>query len=319
MHLPQRSVLVLAAVLLLGAGSAASQPYPAKPVRIVTSGVGGGADTVLRVLAQPLSANLGQQVLIDNRGSGIVTPEIYFKMPADGYSYMLYNNTVWVGPLLEKATYEPLRDFAPVTLVTQSPNIVVVHPAMPVKTMKDLVALAKSRAGQVNYASGGSGSSNHMAAELFQAMAKVKLTRVPYKSGSQQATDLLSGYVQLMFASASMTPYIKSGRLRAVAVGSAQPSALFPGVPTVASQGLPGYESGSYYAIFAHAKTPEPMVTKIYQEAVRYIKTPDAKEKYLNAGMEAIGSTPAELATLIKTDYARQAKLIKEANITVSE
>ena len=315
MRLPRTFLGMLSLVLAVGAGPAAGQSYPTKSVRLISSGVGGGADTVARILAPALSSNLGQQVIIENRASGTVTAEIFAKMPADGYSMMLYNNTVWVGPLLQDTTYDAIRDFAPVALVAQSPNIVVVHPAMPVKTIKDLIALAKSRPGEVNYASGGTGASNHIAAELFQAMAKVKLTRIPYKSGSQQQADLLGGHVQLMFASAGMTPYVKSGRLRAIAVASAQPSVMFPGIPTVASAGLPGYESGSYYVIFALAKTPEAIISKVYQETVRYVKTSDAREKYLNAGMEAVGSTPAELAALVKSDIARLGKVIKDANI----
>ena len=259
--------------------------------------------------------NLGQQAIVDNRGAGTVTAEIFSKLPPDGYSMMLYNNTVWVGPLLQDASYDAVRDFAAVTLLAQSPNIVVVHPAMPAKTIQELVKLARSRPGDINYASGATGASNHIAAELFQTMAKVKLTRIAYKSGAQQSADLLGGHVQLMFASASMTPYVKSGKLRLLGVASSQPSMLFPGAPTVASAGLPGYESGSYYVIFAHAKTPEAMITKINQESVRYMKSQDAKEKFLNAGMETVGSTAAELAALVKSDIARLGKVIKDAGI----
>ncbi len=315
MHLLRFSKWMFLVVIALGAGLAFSQAYPVKPVRMTTSGVGGGADTVARILAPGMSPSLGQQVVVENRGTGIATVEIFVKMPPDGYNYLLYNNTVWVSPLLENATYDAVRDLLPVTLVAQSPNILVVHPALPVHTVKDLVALAKAKPGALDYATGTTGSSNHIAGELFQSMAKVKMTRVPYKSGSSQATDLLSGYVQIMFASASMTPYIKSGRLRAVAVASAQPTALFPGLPTIASAGLPGYESGSYYVVFAPVKTPEAMIGKLNQEAVRFLKTPEAKERYINAGMEAVGSSPAELGTLIKSDIARLSKVIKDAGI----
>jgi tripartite-type tricarboxylate transporter receptor subunit TctC len=282
---------------------------------MTTSAIGGGADTVARILAPGMTANLGQQVVIDNRLTGVATADYFVKAPPDGYNYLLYNNTVWVGPLLENVNYDAVRDFMPVTLVAQSPNILVVHPALPVYKVKDLIALAKAKPGALDYATGATGSSNHIAGELFQSMAKVKLTRIPYKNGSLQATDLLSGYVQIMFASASMTPYIKSGRLRGVAVASAQPTALFPGLPTIASAGLPGYESGSYYVVFAPVKTPEPMIAKINQEAVRFLKTPEAKDRFLNAGMEAVGSTPAELGALIKADIARLSKVIKDANI----
>lgn len=309
------STLFLTLAATTCAGLVYAQPYPSKPIRLISSGIGGGADTVARILAPGMTPILGQQVIVENRGTGTATVEIFVKLPPDGYNYLLYNNTIWVSPLLAPASYDAARDLVPVTLVAQSPNILVVHPALPVHTVKDLIALARVKPGALDYATGTTGSSNHIAGELFQAMAKVKLTRVAYKSGSSQATDLLSGYVQIMFASASMTPYIKSGRLRGVAVASAQPSSLFPGLPTIASAGLPGYESGSYYVIFAPVKTQESMVSKISQETARYLKTPEAKERYMNAGMEAVGSTPAELAALVKSDTTRLAKVIKDANI----
>lgn len=308
-------IRALSLLLAVMSGATVAQQYPVKPVRLITSGIGGGADTVARILAPGLSANLGQQAIVENRGAGTVTAELFSKMPPDGYSMMLYNNTVWVGPMLQETSYDAVRDFTPVTLLAQSPNIVVVHPAMPVKTMQDLVKLAKSRPGEINYASGATGASNHIAAELFQSMAKVKLTRIAYKSGSQQSADLLGGHVQLMFASASMTPLVKTGKLRLLAVASLQPSSLYPGAPTVQSAGLPGYQSGSYYVIFAHTKAPEAAITRINQESVRYMKTPDAREKFFNAGMEAVGSTAAELAALVKSDIERLGKVIKDANI----
>ncbi len=302
-------------VMTSGAGLAFGQAYPVKPVRLGTSAIGGGADGVARILGPAMSAKLGQQVVVENRATGMATVELFVKAPPDGYNFLLYNNTVWVSPLLENASYDALRDLLPVTLVAQSPNILVVHPALPVHTVKDLITMARGKPGALDYATGVTGASNHIAGELFQSMAKIKLTRVPYKNGATQAADLMSGYVQIMFASASMTPYIKSGRLRGVAVASPQPSPLFPGLPTIASAGLAGYESGSHYVIFAPLKTPEPMLSKFNQEAVRFLKSPEAKERYLNAGMEAVGSTPAELGALIKTDIARLSKVIKDTGM----
>jgi tripartite-type tricarboxylate transporter receptor subunit TctC len=302
-------------MMVLGANAAFGQNYPNKPVRIVTAGVGGGADVVARLLAPGLAGGLGQQAIVDNRGSGVIPGEIVSKAPPDGYTLLLYNNTLWVGPLIQNTPYDAVRDFAPITLATRAPNILVVHSALPIKSVSQLIALAKARPGELNYASGSTGASNHIAAELFKAMAGVDIVRIPYKSGALESADLISGQVQLMFASASMTPHVKSGRLRALAVTSAVPSALFPGLPTIAASGLPGYESGSIYALFAPAGTPAAIVHRMNQESVRVLHTAESKERYFKAGMETVGSSPEDLAATMKSDIIKLGKVVRDAGI----
>lgn len=315
MQIPRMARMFVVGMLVLCATVASGQNYPNKPVRIVTSGVGGGADVVARLLAPGLSGGLGQQVIVDNRGSGVIPGEIVSKAPPDGYTLLLYNNTLWVGPLIQNTPYDAVRDFAPITLTSRAPNILVVHSALPVKSVRQLIALAKARPGELNYASGSTGASNHIAAELFKAMAGVDIVRIPYKSGALESADLISGQVQLMFASASMTPHVRSGRLRALAVTSAEPSALFPGLPTIAASGLPGYESGSIYALFAPAGTPAAFIQRLSQESVRVLHTSGSRERYFKAGMETVGSSPEGLAATIKSDIAKLGKVIKDAGI----
>jgi tripartite-type tricarboxylate transporter receptor subunit TctC len=310
-----RAAMCLAGAVVFGAAPAAAQQYPYKPVRIISSGVGGGADISARLLTPGLSSALGQQFIVDNRASGIIPGEIAAKAPPDGYNILFYNNTMWVGPLFQQTSYDAVRDFLPITLVSRSPNILVAHPALPVKTVRQLIDLARARPGQLNFATGSTGASNHIAAELFKSMAKVNMVRIPYKNGSQESADLMSGQVQLMFGSVSMMPYVKSGRLRALGVTSREPSPLFPELPTVASAGLPGYESGSLYCMFAPAGTPAAIVSRLQQESARVLHTAEVKERYFRAGMEPVGGTPEELAGIVKTDIARLSKLIKDAGI----
>ena len=301
--------------LTLYAGIGAAQSYPAKPVRVISSGVGGGADIAARLLAPGLSEALGQQLVIDNRASGIIPGEVAARTAPDGYSLLFYNNTLWVAPLIQKTSYDAVKDFVAVTLVSRSPNILVVHSALPVTSVQQLIALAKKRPGELNYATGSTGASNHIAAELFKAMSGANIVRIPFKNGSLESAALMSGEVQIMFGSVSMMPYVRSGRLRALAVTSAKPSPLFPEMPTVASAGLPGYESGSFYAIFAPAGTPAAIVNRLQRDSAQVLQVAEVRERYGKAGMEAVGSTPEELATLVKSDIARLGKLIREAGI----
>lgn len=309
------AVLSVAGAILCCAGPAAAQGYPNKPVRVISSGVGGGADIAVRLLTPGLSGALGQQFIVDNRASGVIPGEIAAKAPPDGYNLLFYNNTMWVGPLIQQTSYDAVRDFMPVTLASRSPNILVVHPALPVKSVRQLIELARARPGQLNFATGSTGASNHIAAELFKSMANVNMVRIPYKSGAQESADLMSGQVQLMFGSASMTPYVRSGRLRALAVTSKDPSPLFPELPTVASAGLPGYESGSMYCMFAPAGTPAAIINRLQQESTKVLQTAETRERYFRAGMETVGSTAEELAAVIRADIARLSKLIKDAGI----
>ena len=309
-----------ALVLVLAAGSACAQTYPTKPIRIVTSEPGGGNDFTARTIGQAIGARLGQPWIIDNRGGagGAIAAEIVARAPPDGYTLLVYASNIWMIPLLRaNVPYDPVRDFAPITWAARSPNTVVVHPSLPVKSMKELIALAKSRPGQLSYGSGGTGATSHLSAELFKSMAKVDILRIPYKSNVPALNDLMGGQVQLMFSTASsVTPHVRSGRLRGLAVTSAEPSPLAPGLPTVAAAaGLPGYESISIYGVFVPAKTPDAIVRQLNQAVVAVLNQPDVRERFFNTGVETVGSTPEQFAGVIRADIARMAKVIKEAGI----
>jgi tripartite-type tricarboxylate transporter receptor subunit TctC len=305
----------LAAATVLLAGAACAQPYPAKVVRIQTTEAGGYPDSVARLIAQGLSASLGQQVIVENRA--IAAVDLVAKAPSDGYTLLFYTSVLWLAPYLrDGVTWDPLRDFAPVMLATNSPNIVVVHPSLPVKSVRDLIALAKARPGDLNYSTSSPGSGNHLAAELFRVMAGVNIVRINYKGTSSALNSLAGGEVQLGFPSAgSVMPHLRSGRMRALAVTSAQPSALAPELPTVAAAGLPGYEATAYNGLLAPAKTPPAIIARLNQEAVQVIRRAEVKERIFNGGGEVVAGTPDEFAATIRLEMAKWGKLIREAGI----
>jgi len=308
-----------AASMIFGARVANSQNYPVKPVRIITAEVGGGSDLLARQIAQGLASNLGQQVLVDNRGGagGILAVQSLIKAPPDGYTLLLYSGGIWILPLLQDdVPYDPVRDLSPISLTNRTPNILVVHPALPVRSVKELIMLAKARPQALSYGSGGTGTSGHLAAELFKTMANVSIVRIAYKGTGPGLNDLIAGQVQLSFPNASSAmPHIKSGRLRGLAVTSAQPSLLAPGLPTVAASGLPGYESASVYGLFAPASTPLPFRDRVYREIARVLNRPGMKERLLNSGLETVGSSPEELAATIKLEMAKWGMVIKQAGM----
>ena len=304
------------ALALTAASTAQAQSFPAKPIRIITSGVGGAGDVASRLVAQGIAPALGQQVIVDNRASGPIPVEVTLKSPADGYTLMLYGSTVWLGPYLRANAPDPLRDFAPISLAATAPNILVVHPSLPVKNVKEFVALAKARPGALNYGTTGIGSSPHLAAELFQAMAGVQFVRISYKGAGAALTDLIGGQIQLSFATASsVSPHLKTGRLRALGVSSARESILLPGLTTIAAAGLPGYESSSLQGVFAPAGVPAPILQKLSQEIMRYLHSSDAREKFLAVGVEVVGSTPEQFTAAMKTEMSRMGKVIRDAGI----
>lgn len=309
--------ICLLKILLMSAMPASAQTvYPAKPIRILTAGVGSSADFASRLIGLGMSESMGQAVIVENRGSGVLPGELVSKSPPDGYTLLLMGTTFWLAPFLRNDTpYDPMTDFLPITLAGQVPNVLVVHASLPVKSVKDLTALAKARPGQLNYYSGGSGATNHLAAELFKSMAGVNIVRIPYKNSSQGLADLMSGQVQLAItAGAAVMPYVKSGRLKALAVASSKRSTLIPGIPTIAET-LPGYEAVTFNAMFAPAKTPDGIMKRLNQEIVKALHRPDIKEKFFNSGVEVIGSSPGELHTVMKAEMARMGKLIKDAGI----
>ncbi len=299
-----------------GADVVLAQAYPSKPIRFFTSTAGGSPDLVGRLIAPGLSAGLGQPLVIENR-PGVLAIELVAKAPPDGYTVLSYGGVLWLQPLLrDKVPYDPIKDFLPVTLANRVPNVLTVHPSLPVKSVRELLALARAKPGEINVASGSTGSSTHLAAELFKSMTGLNITRIPYKSAAPAVSALVGGEVHMMFATAgTVQGHVKSGRLRAVAVTSPEPSALVPGVPTVASTGVPGYESEALQGVWVPAGTPTAVVMRLNQEFVRALTQPDIRDKQLNAGLDVAGTTPEQFAAVIKADMARMGKLIKEAGI----
>lgn len=297
----------------MGPGTAWAQKFPTKPIRLVTSGAGGGTDFVARLIAHGLTESLGQRVIVDNRPSGVIPGEIVYQAAPDGYTLLLATGILWLLPFLQdNVPYDPVKDFSPVTLAVSSPNILTVTPSLPAKSVKELIALAKAKPGTLNYAVTSIGGGAHLAAELFMSMAGVNMLRVPYKSGGTAITELISGQVHLYFVSAgSVVPHIKAGRLRGLAVTSAKPSAQFPGLPTVAAT-LPGYEYETVYGVFAPARTPAARINLLQKEIARAISTPDIKARFSASAVEPVGSTPAELSAFRRSEMSRMGKIIRE-------
>ena len=303
------------AMIALGTDVASGQAYPNKPIRVVTSEAGGGTDFTARVIAPGISGPLGQKLVVDNRVAGVIPVEIVAKAPPDGYTLLFAASPFWIVPLMQKTSYDPVRDFSPITLVTNAPQIVVVHPSVAANSIKELIVLAKAKPGTLNYLSTGTGSTNHLAGELFNAMAGVNLVHVPYKGGGSAITGLLGNEVQMRFGTgAAVEPYVKVGKLRALAVTSTQPSVLFPGLPTVAAT-VPGYEWVSYTVMAAPIKTPVAIITRLNQEVARLLAQPEVKQKFLIAGAETLGSSPEEFTAKMKSEMTRMGKVIKDAGI----
>lgn len=315
---------IIALVLALGsppAGVAIAQGYPIKPIRVITAEPGGGNDFAARTVGQAIGPRIGQQWVIDNRGGagGLIAAEIAAKAAPDGYTLLVYASNIWIIPLLRRDINYSMRAFAPITWIARAPNILVVHPSLPAASVPELIELARAQPGKLSYASGGAGATTHLAAELFKSMAKVEIVQVSYKGNGPALIDLAGGRVHVMFATASsVAPYLKPPRLRAIAVTSAEPSLLAPGLPTVASAGLPGYESGSIYGVFAPARTPEPIIRQLNQAIVAVLNMPQVKDRFLASGVETVGSTPEQFAETIRADVARMSKVIKEAGIRVN-
>jgi len=303
-------------LIVLGAGMVLAQDYPSKPIRIVTGSVGGGNDAMSRQIAQGISGPLGQPVIVENRGTGFLSAEVVYKSPPDGYTLLVGAATLWMSAFFQKVPYDAVRDFSPVSLISRDVNVLVVHPSLPVKSVRELIALAKSRPGELNYGSGSRGSSSHLAAELLKHMAGVNIVWVSYKGSAPVITALIGGEVQLTLLDPGLVaPHLKSGRLRALAVTSGTPSALAPDLPTVAASDLPGYEVVGMTVMLAPAKTPDAIVNRLNQEVVRVLNLPDVKERLLTAGSEVVASSPGQLAVTMKSEIAKWGKVIKDAGI----
>ena len=318
MRIVKSGAIICAALL---STIAVAQSYPTKPVRIIVGyPAGGPTDMIARTVAQKLSPALGQQVIVDNRpgASGMIGAELAVKAPPDGYTLLTVPITYAVTPsVFPKMPYDAEKDLAPVALVAAAPFILVVHPTLPVKTVKDLIALAKSRPGQINYASASAGGMPHLAGELFNIMAGVKLTHIPYKGAAPATIDLLAGQVSLMFNNMlSAMPHVKSGKLRAVAVTSAKRSSAVPELPTVAET-IPGFEASGWYGAFAPAATPREIIAKLNGEINRLMRQPDVAQRLAGDGVEAVTMTPAEFGTYLHSEIVKWGKVVKISGATV--
>lgn len=305
------------------AGIAATQApaaFPTKPIRvIVPQSAGGSTDLAARVVMQRVSDALGQPIVIDNRpGAGSLNgTETVAKAVPDGYTLLSVAASFSINPSLhEKLPFDPVRDFTPITRLCALPHILVVHPTVPVKSVKELIALAKAKPGELNYASSGVATSTHLAAELFRHMTGTDMVQVPFKGGAPGMIGLLSGQVQLYFATISTAlPHVKSGKLRALAVTTAKRSLVAPEFPTIAEAGVPGYEHASWVGLLAPAKAPPAIVTRLHAESVKVVNTPEVRTLLLREGLEPVGDTPQEFAALIKFEIAKWMKVVKAAGI----
>ena len=279
MSAPRLIIWISAVVAVLVTDTAFGQNYPTRPIRFLTTGLGGSTDLAARTVAQGLTDMLGWAVVVDNRGSTIVACDMVAKAAPDGYSILVITDGLWRGGFFQKMPFDPVKDFAPITLVSRSPNILVVHPALPVRSVKELIALAKAKPGELNYGAGAIGASTHLSSELFKVMAGVNIVHVPYKSTGGAVIPLISGQLQLMFGTTgTVMTHIKSGKLRALAISTAQPSALAPDLPTVAVAGnLPGFESAATAGIFGPAGLSPALVKRLNEDISRVLLRPEVK------------------------------------------
>ena len=310
------------AAACVAANVAFAQEYPARPLRLIVAfAPGGSVDVIARIAAQKLGDALGQQVVVDNRpgAGGNVSAEIVARAVPDGYTlYVCSASLVANASLYRKIAYDPIRDFAPVTLLASAQSVLVVHPAFPAKTVKDIIAFAKKAPGTINYASPGSGSSGHLTMELFKAMTGVNLVHVPYKVMSQLQGDVIAGQIPIAFSTIpGALPHIQSGRMVAVAVSGARRSPALPNVPTIAEAGVPGYEATTWYPVLVPARTPKAIVDKLNAQLVAIVKAPELQERLLGMGIDPIGSTPEELAAHMKGELRKWAKVVEVSGARV--
>ena len=305
-----RTVVLLLTLVLTGT-ALAQDKYPSRVIRFVTAAPGSNHDWGARMTAHELTARLNQRVIVENRGS-ISIEYVAKEAPADGYTVLFYGAVVWLQPLLGKVNWDPLADFTPVTLAITSPNVLAVHPTLPAKTTKELIALARARPGELNYGAGGGGSTPHIAAELFKHLAKVNIMRVNYKGSGPAQVGLITGEVQVMFAGLGpIQPHVTSGKVRALAVTSAKRTRLMPGLPTIAEI-VPGYESEAAIGFFVPKRTSPAIVSYLNREIVQALKAVD-HDKITAAGVEVVGNTPEEFTSFIKADVARMSAVIRSA------
>jgi tripartite-type tricarboxylate transporter receptor subunit TctC len=317
------TALLAAAAMLAHVSTFAAESYPTRPVRLVVGFLPGGpSDTIGRVVGSKLGDALGQTVVVDNRAGagGNLSAEIVAHAQPDGYTMLLgTGGPLVIAPIIgQKVGFDADKDFAPVSKLGNSMSILAAHPSLPARNVQELIALAKARPGDINYASSGVGTSNHLAAELLSSMAHIQMTHVPYKGSGAALPALLGGQVKLGFGPLlPAIPHVKAGRLKALGVTGAKRSASVPEIPTIAEQGLPGYEVNSWYGLYVPGKTPKAIVARLNKEVIRVLALPDIRERLAHDGVEAEGSTPGQLAALVRAERTLWAKVIQDAHIKV--
>src|SRR5688572_19257748 len=319
---PRCTDALLAVALLASGGYAHAQAYPTGPVRIVVPfPAGGGVDTTGRLIGQKLAEALGKPFVIDNRpgANGMIGSEIVATSPKDGYTLMVNGaNFVTTPSLYSKVTYDPIKDFAPISLLSVAPNVLVVHPSLPANSVKELIALAKARPGHVNFAGSGSGSTPHLAAELFNTLANVKMVHVPYRGTGPAIIGIMSGEASVMFMpTTNAVPLVKAGRMRALAVTTRERVPAMPVLPTVAESGLKGYESSQWYGLLAPDGTPRTVLDLLNSHVVKIMQAPEMKQRLAGDGLVAVGSTREAFEAHIRTETAKWAKVIKQSGAKV--
>jgi len=312
--------LIFSAYGLMFSTGALAQAWPNKPIKfVVPYPPGGGTDVIARIVQEPMSQALGQQIIIDNRGGagGSIGTDAVAKSPADGYTVLFTLSSHTINPAIyPKLAFNTEKDFLPVSLVASLPQILVANPDFPAKTVKEAIELARLKPDTIAFASVGNGSPGHLAGAMMATAANVKMTHVPYRGGGPAVTDVMAGQVPLLWVSIpAATQYIKSGKLRALAVSTTKRSVIFPDVPTMAESGFKDFEVDSWYAMFVPAGTPKPIIDTLYNSVVKVLAQPAVKEKLLAQGAEAVGSTPAQLGVIVKTELAKWAKVAKESGI----
>ena len=309
------------ALSLLAAAAAGAQSYPTKPVRlIVPFPAGGGTDLTARTIAQRLTESLGQTIIVDNRAGagGTIGADLVAKAAPDGYTLLMGTpGPMTINPVFQtRMPYDSVKDFAPISLATISPFVLVAHPSLPVQSVKQLIALAKAKPNALNYGSAGNGSVSHLSAEQFKALANVVIAHVPYKGSTPAMTDLIGGQLQLMFENQPVVlPQIRSGKVRGLAVGTTKRSALLPELPTMVEAGVPGYESSTAFGVLAPARTPRELVDRLSTEIARILHSQEIRERLSAQGLEPVGSTPEQYAAQIRDELAKNARIVKLSGI----
>jgi tripartite-type tricarboxylate transporter receptor subunit TctC len=319
----KRGMVVSACWALLACAGAQAQEWPAKPIRFIAPNLPGGpTDILARLIGQKLAESLGQPVVIENRAGagGNIGTEVAAKAPPDGYTLVTGNNATFGAnvSLYKRLGFDPVKDFAPIVLAATQPNILVVHPSLPVRNVRELIAFAKSRPGQLNYANSGTGANAHLAAELFKSMTGTSIEAIAYKSAAPALVDLMAGQTQLMFAtSLSVMQHIQSGKLRALGVTTAKRVAAVKDLPTIAEAGVPGFEATTWHGVLTTAGTPVTIVNKLNAEINRALQMPDVRERLAGLGAEIVGGTPKEFADHIAREIPKWAKVVKAANVHI--